>query len=133
MNKEELKDILEKHKAWLEGKSYGERADLSGADLRWADLREADLSGAGLRGVNLRGVNLHRADLRGANLNGANLDYSCFPLWCGGVNWTVDDKLPRMLAAFICSMKCDDKEIKEMQRLILPYAEKSHRAKDILN
>lgn len=37
-----------------------------------------------------------------------------------------------MLAAFICSMKCDNKEINEMQKLIRPFAEKSHRSEDIL-
>ena len=36
--KEQIKDILESHKLWLEGKS-GNRTDLSYADLRGADLR----------------------------------------------------------------------------------------------
>ena len=111
MKASELKTILENHSLWLSGK---------GSD--WADLRDADLGGA----------NLCYTDLGGANLRDANLDYSCFPLWCGGVDWEVDDKLPRMLAAFICSMKCDDKEIKEMQDMLLPYAKKSHRAREIL-
>ena len=46
-----IKEILDKHKKWLNGEAGGERADLSeanlrGADLSWADLSWADLSGA---------------------------------------------------------------------------------------
>jgi len=37
-----------------------------------------------------------------------------------------------MLAAFICSMDCDDIEVLEMQTLIYDYAKNSHRAEDIL-
>jgi hypothetical protein len=85
---EELKEILEKHKLWLENKTKGEKAilieaDLSGADLReanlsraylgGADLREAILSGADLSGANLSEAILSRADLSGAYLNGAIL------------------------------------------------------------
>ena len=61
-----IKEILEKHLAWLLRKPDGCRADLCDADLRGADLRDADLRGADLRGANLCG-----ADLRGANLCGA--------------------------------------------------------------
>ncbi|MBQ6533651.1 MAG: pentapeptide repeat-containing protein [Opitutales bacterium] len=88
-----LKEIIEKHKLWLQGKAGGERADLRdadlrkadlrdaylrGADLRKADLRAADLSGAYLRGAYLRdaylrGANLREAALRGADLSGAYL------------------------------------------------------------
>ena len=51
MKREQIRDILKKHSAWLQGD--GERADLSwadliGADLSWADLSEADLSDANL-------------------------------------------------------------------------------------
>lgn len=38
-----------------------------------------------------------RADLRGANLRGANLDFSCLPLWCGGLDVQIDDRLARQL------------------------------------
>ena len=78
MNKEKLKEILDKHKKWLMLKDDGVCADLHEADLRRADLRRADLSGADLRGAslceaNLREANLRGADLRGADLSGANL------------------------------------------------------------
>jgi len=152
MNREQLKDILHQHKLWLLDRSTGKGADLRGADLEGADLeganlRSADLKGAYLRGANLRGTDLRGADLeganledanlrdanlRGANLRGANLDFSCFPLWCGGKNIITDRSLPLMLSAFICSMKVEDEEIQAMQTLLLPYAQKSHRAKEIL-
>ena len=77
LTKEELNDILKKHKLWLIDEG-GERADLSNADLRGANLRGADLSDANLRGADLsnadlRGADLSNADLRGADLSNANL------------------------------------------------------------
>lgn len=132
MNANKLQEILEKHRSWLEDKEGGVRADLRYADLSRANLRGANLIGANLRYANLLGADLRGADLRGADLSRAELDYSVFPLWCGGIEWKVDDKLPRMLAAFICSMKCENEEIKEMQKMLEPFAVKSHRAEDIL-
>lgn len=46
-----IKDILEKHKKWLNREDGGERADLCGADLRGADLCDASLCGADLCGA----------------------------------------------------------------------------------
>ena len=73
LSKEELQEILEKHKKWLTGKDGGERADLRGADLRKADLRWADLSGADFRGTDLRGADFSGADLREADFREADL------------------------------------------------------------
>ena len=73
MNKEKLKEILDKHKKWLMLKDDGVCADLHEADLRRADLRGASLCEANLIGANLIGANLSKADLSGANLSGANL------------------------------------------------------------
>jgi hypothetical protein len=70
---EELKEILELHKEWLDGIKGGIRADLSWVDLSRADLRGADLRGADLRGADLRGADLRGADLRGADLSRADL------------------------------------------------------------
>jgi uncharacterized protein YjbI with pentapeptide repeats len=42
MTQEELKQILEQHKLWLDDPTKGNRADLREANLRGADLREAD-------------------------------------------------------------------------------------------
>ena len=81
--KEELAEILRKHKLWLANDVGGERADLRYADLRYADLcgadlydadlSYADLSYADLSYANLRGANLNYADLRDAVLSGADL------------------------------------------------------------
>ena len=73
MKADELKEVLEKHKKWLNGEDGGERANLSGANLFGADLRVANLSGANLFGADLHGADLFRADLSGADLSGANL------------------------------------------------------------
>jgi len=81
MNKytpEDLKEILELHKKWIENKEGGVYANLIGANLIGADLIGAnlicaDLGGANLRDANLGGANLIGANLRDANLGGANL------------------------------------------------------------
>ena len=108
MEQAKLQEILQKHKKWLDGDNIeGVKADLRGADLRNADLRGADLRNANLRddnlcaadlsGADLRNANLRNANLRGANLRGANLDFSCLPLWCGGLDVQIDDRLARQL------------------------------------
>ncbi|MCZ6589016.1 MAG: pentapeptide repeat-containing protein [Alphaproteobacteria bacterium] len=69
----ELRDILDAHQAWLDGKDSGKRADLSSANLGGADLQNANLHGANLKGANLVGADLTDADLRNADLSGAEL------------------------------------------------------------
>lgn len=71
MKQEEVKDILEKHKKWLNNEADGVRASLYGADLQFLDLSEADLSWADLRVADLQGANLDRTNLYGADLRGA--------------------------------------------------------------
>ena len=83
MDNEKLKEILERHRKWLNNEDGGERAylceanlcgaNLYGANLRGAYLGGADLYGANLGGAYLCGANLGGADLCGANLCGANL------------------------------------------------------------
>ena len=83
MIKNELNEILENHKLWLNGEG-GECANLRGADLRYAnlynidlrcaDLNSADLNSADLRCANLRGASLYNANLYSSNLNNANLN-----------------------------------------------------------
>jgi hypothetical protein len=74
---ENLREILENHEKWVNGESFGKRANLYGANLREANLREANLYeanlyGANLRGADLRGANLYEANLYKADLRGAN-------------------------------------------------------------
>ena len=100
---EEIKEILKLHKLWLDNDPQGRRAnlcnadlrnaDLCGADLRVADLRAANLCAANLCAADLRNADLRAADLRAANLRAANLDYSCLPLWCGGFDINIDDRI----------------------------------------
>ena len=73
MDKQKLKNIMDKHLKWLRGKNGGKRANLSGADLSWANLSRADLSGADLSGADLSWADLSGADLSGADLSGADL------------------------------------------------------------
>ena len=68
-----IKDILDKHAAWLRGEPEGVKADLTGANLPGAKLPGAHLSWANLLRTNLSGANLSKANLSKANLTGANL------------------------------------------------------------
>ena len=128
MKSEKLKIILAHHMLWLNSNG-GERADLRGANLRGADLLGADLRGADLRGADLLGADLRGANLRGADLRGADLDFTSFPLWCGCAHFKCDQKLVYQLLAHICTLDFDDTE--GIQELVLPFAIKSHRAKDL--
>ena len=138
---EKIKNILKKHKDWLEGESDGERAnlrcanlrcaDLRCANLRGADLRDADLRGANLRDANLRCANLRDANLRDANLQGANLDFSCFPLWCGGLDIHLDDRQLIQIAYHLVrnglhSKNASEETKKELAKLI-DFANRFHR------
>ena len=89
ISSEELREILEAHKLWLESREEeGRRADLTGADLSKIDLTGAFLGTVNLSGANLSGVNLikanlsfadlYKADLTGADLTGADLYYTSF-------------------------------------------------------
>ena len=137
MTQDKLNEILELHKKWMDGEAGGIRADLRGANLRDVDLRYANLRYANLRDVDLRVANLHGADLRGANLHGAdlrganlrdvdlryaNLYNTCLPLWCGGLNWKLDRLQMAQLFYHICSMDCEDEEVKEKQRGLFAIA-----------
>ena len=111
---EKIKDILKKHKDWLEGESDGERADL--------------------RGANLRGANLQNADLQNADLQGANLDFSCFPLWCGGLDMQLDDRQLIQIAYHLVrnglhSKNASEETKKELAKLI-DFANRFHRVNE---
>ena len=165
MDEKTLDEILKKHKKWLKG-TRGERADLEGADLEGANLRGADLEGANLRGAdleganlrganlegadleganlrranlegaNLRGANLRGADLEGANLREANLDYSCLPLWCGGLKMNIDDHLAtQILYHLLSNVSYSENVSKKIKTLLLTpeiikQANKFHRVEE---
>ena len=81
MEASKLKEILEQHKLWVDGKG-GKRALLESANLKDANLTGADLRSANLRGANLKVANLKDANLWGAYLGGANL----WGAYLGGAN-----------------------------------------------
>ena len=98
MKQEELNGILKRHKAWLEGKFGGERAELGGADLHHARLQDADLQVAILHHAiledsDLQDAILRNSDLRHSDLRGADIDYASWPLWCGSLKAYVDDRI----------------------------------------
>jgi uncharacterized protein YjbI with pentapeptide repeats len=160
--KQELEEILDNHKLWLSSNGEnGERANLSNADLRNADLRSAnlrnaDLSNANLRSADLRYANLSNADLRYADLSSANLryadlssanlsyailsfadlDFSAFPLWCGGLDVNIDDKIATQLLYHLVRnvkfSKHTSKEMKALCRLktVVKQANKFHRVEE---
>ena len=63
MEKQQIENVLKKHKDWLSLIEGGERANLCDADLRDANLCDANLCGANLYGANLYGANLRDANL----------------------------------------------------------------------
>ena len=117
-----IQEILDAHGKWINGEYGGARADLRGANLKRADLRGADLSEADLRGANLK-----RADLRGADLSEADLDFSCWPLWCGGLAVKVCKRIAVQLAYHFCKLDCDDPEYIAARNAILDFANQFHR------
>jgi hypothetical protein len=111
-------------------------ADLSYADLNSANLSYADLSSADLRSADLSSADLSSADLSYADLNSANLDFSAFPLWCGGLNVNIDDKIAiQLLYHFVRNVKSSpytSKQLKSLCKLksIIKQANKFHRVGD---
>ena len=64
MREVNIKDVLEKHKKWLNNEEGGVRADLRSVDLHGADLTGVDLQNADLRGADLQGADLTGVDLQ---------------------------------------------------------------------
>ena len=135
MAKTELIKVLELHKMWIDGKKGGIRANLRDADLKYANLSGANLRAANLRDVDLRGATLIGADLRGAdlrgvNLSGADLDFSCLPLWCGGLHIKTDRRIMAQLAYHFCAQDCDDPDYLKARNAILDFANTFHRVEE---
>ncbi len=142
MKQEELQKILDAHKKWINGEDGGVRADLRGANLSYADPRGANLSYADLRGANLKRADLSYADLsyadlsyadlsganlKRADLSYADLDFSCWPLWCGGLAVKVCKRIAVQLAYHFCKLDCDDPEYIAARNAILDFANQFHR------
>jgi hypothetical protein len=82
--RDELHEILEKHKMWLNNESGGERANFQEVSLQRANFQKANLWGADFQKANLWGADFQKADLREANFQKANLwgaDFQKANLW----------------------------------------------------
>lgn len=116
---QELQIILKKHKRWINGEDGGEIADLSGANLSGANLRGADLSGA---------------NLRVANMIKSDLDFSCLPLWCGGLDINIDDRQAKQIAYHLVRnvlySKNTSKEAKEAVKPLVDFSNGFHRVEE---
>jgi hypothetical protein len=128
INGKSLKKHLELHKKWLNDANEGERLALRDADLRYADLRRANLRDADLRRANLRDADLRRANLRDADLRDADIDFSCLPLWCGGLDFKIDEKQAKQLVYHVLNLmqysKLDTKKI--FKKVTYKWLEDSH-------
>ena len=126
---EELKIILEKHKRWINGEDGGERANLRESNLSGADLRLSDLSGADLSGANLR-----ESNLSGANMIKSDLDFSCLPLWCGGLDINIDDRQAKQIAYHLVRnvlySQNTSKEAKEAVKPLVDFSNGFHRVEE---
>ena len=103
-------------------------ANLQGANLRGADLRDADLQGANLRGADLRDADLRDADLQGSDLRHADLDFSCLPLWCGGLEFKIDDRIAKQLLYHIINLIQDHVKFRNEQ---IDFANQFHRIDEV--
>ena len=120
MNNEELNKILELHKKWLQNEKDGQRADLQGANLKGADLQGADLQYAKLKGVNLKG----------AYLQGANIDFSSLPLWCGGLDFKIDERQAKQLMYHVINlMQYSNIDIPKSHKSLFKWLSDSHLVK----
>ena len=134
MNKEQLNDILENHKKWLDDEEDGERANLIGANLRFANLSDTNLSYADLSGTDLSYADLRFANLSDTNLSYADIDFGCLPLWCGSLRANFDDRQLIQIAyhlvkAGVNSNNASAETKKELSKLI-DFANKFHRAEE---
>ena len=100
ISQNELNEVLELHRKWLNGEPHGTRANLSLKDLRGANLREANLYKANLRGADLHRANLRGADLYGADLYGADL--------CGAKNVPFISMACPEIGSYVAFKKAED-------------------------
>lgn len=73
MTREELKDALYKHRAWILENPDGVRLDLSDMDVSGSDFIRKDLSYSILRNTIFHGSNFSGASLLGADCSGSDM------------------------------------------------------------
>lgn len=72
----DIENAADAHKAWLEEKDNGLKANFRGKDLSGLDLSCKNFINADFTGANLRNTNLEKAKLTGAKLVDADLAFS---------------------------------------------------------
>ena len=128
MDANELKLVLDDHVLWLSN-GGGNRANLSRADLRRVNLSRVNLSRADLSEANLREANLSMADLSEADLSRVNLDSSCLPLWCGGLDFKIDEKIAKQLMYHVLNLMIySEIEIPTTPQTLVEFANRIHRS-----
>ena len=54
---------------------------------------------------------------------------ACLPLWCGGLHFRADRLFVAQLAYHLCSILCDDEEVKAVQRSLYAFANEFARSR----
>lgn len=69
--------------------------------------------------------------LRRADLSGADLDFSCLPLWCGGLNIQIDARLARQFLYHALAQKCNDADYQAIIEIeaVWNFVNEFHRIK----
>lgn len=105
-------------------------ADCSGANFENVDFGRVMIRWAKLIGASFCNSRLGRANLRSSNLIGSDIDFSSLPLSCRGLDWEIDERIAAQLAYHFCSMRCENREVKEAQNALLNLANKFHRVEE---
>jgi len=106
-------------------------ADLQGANLQCANLQGADLRCANLQCADLWGANLRGADLWGANLRGADIDYAAWPLWCGSLNVTIDERIAKQLIYHALAVALPHMPKRAITKTLIRWANEFHRVGEV--
>lgn len=111
ISNEELKEILRKHKMWLNNEVGGEKANLSYSDLGGSDLSYSDL--------------------RGSNIDFSCMSYSCKDLKCNYDDRQIIQQLYHVIA-HCKNSKNATKEVKKLLKIktVVEIANKFHRVEE---
>ena len=122
-------------------KSDLSRSNLSNSNLRYSNLRYSNLSNTDLRHSclrysnlsysNLSSSNLSYSDLRYADLSGSNLDYAAWPLWCGSVDVTIDERIAKQLLYHALSVALPHTPKRAITKTLIKWANGFHRVGEV--
>ena len=75
--------------------------------------------------INLNYADMQGADMRGADMRGADIDFSCWPLWCGGLQCKIDERIARQLVYHALSVSLQF--VPGLTPELIEWANKFHR------